>query len=66
MVKDLKLKSYSCIFEPDVLCSFRHSEGSYVLDRCLTCEHYRRFAEEMEKEEAEFFENVDRIRKEGY
>jgi RNase P subunit RPR2 len=67
MVKDLKPKSFTCVFDPDVLCSYRYREGSnVVLDKCLSCEHYRRFSEEMEKEEAEAFDEFDRLQKEGY
>ena len=44
-------KLLSCAFLLDVLCSYRKSEKSGVMCRCLKCEHYARFIREMEKED---------------
>ena len=54
-------KVLSCVFWYDVLCSYRKSEKFMVMGRCLKCSHYRRFKREMEKEEEEFFERVEKI-----
>ena len=61
-----KKKLLSCLFLLDVLCSFRKSEKSYIMNRCSECVHYKRFLKEMQEEEEEFFEEADRIRKYGY
>ena len=50
------MKILSCVFFDDVLCSFRRSEKSGIMDRCMNCEHFARFNREMQKEEEEFFE----------
>lgn len=50
-----------CFFD-DVLCSFRKSERSGVLDRCMNCDNFERFNREMQKEEDEFFEEVEWLR----
>lgn len=55
-------KILSCMFLSDVLCSFRKSEEFGVMNRCLKCPHYQRFLREMEEEEEEFWEEVDRFR----
>ena len=60
---DVKPKILSCLFLLDVLCSFRRYEGFGFMKRCETCVHYLRFLREMEKEEDEFFEEVDRLRR---
>jgi hypothetical protein len=59
-------KVLPCVFFDDVLCSFRRSEKSGIMRRCLGCEHYKKFVEEMEKEEDEFFDEVERARRRGY
>ena len=57
-------KIFPCLFLLDVkVCSFRKSETFDVMDECFKCSHYKRFVEEMEREEEEFFEEVDRLRK---
>ena len=55
-----------CFFLPNVICSFRTSEKSGLMDRCLKCPYYVKFLREMEEEEDKFWEEVDRIRKYGY
>ena len=59
-------KLLSCLFLVGVLCSFRKSEKSYIMNRCFECPHYKRFLKEMQEEEDAFFEEVERIRKYGY
>lgn len=44
-------KPLSCLFLLDVLCSYRKSERSGIMGRCLKCEHYARFMREMEEED---------------
>ena len=57
-------KPLSCVFFDDVICSFRKGErGVRIMDRCLKCRHYVRFLREMEKEEDEFFDYVERVRR---
>jgi hypothetical protein len=55
-------KLLSCAFLPDVLCSYRKSEKSGVMGRCLKCEHYARFIREMDREE----EEIDREVKDAF
>jgi len=55
-----------CVFFDDVLCSFRKVKAFYVMDRCFECSHYKRFEREMEKEENEFWAEIDEAnRKKG-
>jgi len=54
-------KLFSCFFLDGVLCSFRKSEESGIMDRCFSCSHYLRFCREMEAEEDAFFEELDRL-----
>jgi len=60
---EAKSKVLSCLFLPDVLCSYRKTEGFYVMDRCAKCPHYIRFMADMEEEEERFFEEVERLRR---
>ena len=55
-------KLLSCMFAPNVFCSFRKTEKFGIMDRCLKCKHYFRFLGEMEEEEAQFFEEAERLR----
>ena len=59
-------KLLECVFFSDVLCVFRKSKNVTFMHRCFWCVHYKRFEKEMEEEEEEFFEEVDKIRKYGY
>lgn len=52
-------KLLSCAFLLDVLCSYRKSEKSGVMGRCLKCEHYARFIREMDKEDEEMDKEVE-------
>lgn len=56
-------KPLSCLFKFKVLCSFRKSEKFGIMGRCLKCSHYLSFVRDMEKEEDEFFEEVERVRR---
>ena len=51
-----------CVLSNYVLCSFRKSEKSGVMGRCLKCSHFERFMDSMDREEEEFFEMVEAIR----
>lgn len=52
-------KLLSCAFLLDVLCSYRKSEKSGVMGRCLKCENYARFIREMDKEDEEIDKEVE-------
>lgn len=52
-------KLLPCAFLLDVLCSYRKSEKSGVMGRCLKCEHYMRFIREMDKEDEEMDKEVE-------
>lgn len=56
----------SCVFRSDVLCSYRKTEGYYVMDRCMRCRHYEEFMREMEEEDDRVMAEVDFIHKYGY
>jgi len=58
-------KLLSCVFFSDVLCSFRKSARFYVMDRCPECSHYKRFEQQMDKEERKTMEEFDEIRRTG-
>jgi hypothetical protein len=62
----VKKKLLFCVLFGDVLCSFRKSEKSGIMNRCLKCEHYRRFMREMDEEDAKVMDEIGRIRKYGY
>ncbi len=61
--QSVRRKLLPCFFSSLVSCSFRKSEKFGVMNRCLWCEHYKRFCDEMEKEEEELFAEVDEMRK---
>jgi len=52
-------KFLSCLFSSHVPCSFRKSEKSGIMPRCSGCGHYKRFVNEVEREEEEFWKEVD-------
>lgn len=54
-----------CLFLTDVLCSFREGATVEIMGRCFNCPHYKRFMEEMEKEDKETMDEFDEIRKSG-
>jgi len=60
-------KIFPCLFMSDVkVCGFRKTEKFEVLHECVTCVHYHRFFAGMEKQEDEFWDEVDAVRgKEG-
>jgi len=58
----MQVKTLGCIFVLGVLCSFRKdAEDFRPMERCFTCKYYLRFKKELEEEEEEFFEEVDRL-----
>ena len=59
-------KELSCLFLPDVLCSFRKNENFAVMNRCLKCPHRKRFLREMDEEDERVMDEIDKIRKYGY
>jgi hypothetical protein len=65
---DKETKVLSCVLFDDVLCSFRKSEKCDFMDRCFKCPQFKRFVREMDEEEQEFFDYVDKVRKnpQGY
>ena len=54
-----------CLFLPDVVCSYNKSDKPRFMRRCEKCVYYAKFLREMEEQEEEFWEEVDRIRKYG-
>jgi len=56
----------SCLFSFHVPCLFRKSEKSGIMRRCSGCGHYKRFVEEMEREEGEFWNEVDELRSKDF
>ncbi len=62
MVVENGLKLLSCVFDDDVLCSFRKYAGFGVMERCFKCDHYRRFEMEMEEEDERVMNEIDEIR----
>lgn len=54
------LKLFQCFFSPQTLCSYRKTEQFSVMERCFSCPEYKRFGAEMEREEEDFFVEVDR------
>ena len=60
---DVKPKVFSCLFMPDVLCSFVKSErATGVMDRCLKCRHYEEFLRIMAEEDEKVMDEIDRMR----
>jgi hypothetical protein len=54
-------KLLPCLFESDVMCSHVHETNFGVIHRCLNCKFYFDYCREMEAEEDEFFEELDRL-----
>lgn len=54
-----------CLFLPDVVCLYVESDKPTFMSRCEECPHYKRFVRDMENEDQEFWDEVDRIRKYG-
>jgi hypothetical protein len=50
-----------CVLQDDVLCIFRKSEQSGIMDRCFKCEQYVRFNREMDEEDERIMADVDRM-----
>jgi len=70
MVKGYKYFQSLCLFLVDVVCPFRTSVDKRrrfsVVGCCSKCSRYAQFVDGMEREEEEFFEEVEEIRKHGY
>jgi hypothetical protein len=63
---DVEPKIFSCLFLPDVLCSYVKTEKSTgVMDRCLKCRHYKRFLREMAEEDEKVMDEIDEMRRTG-
>ena len=60
------VERFRCSFWDDVFCSFKRSDKSVFMSRCLKCPHYKKFEREMEREELEFWDEVDRTRGKGH
>jgi len=60
---DVKPKILSCFFDDAVLCSWRKTEKFGFMARCESCIHYKEFVRVMEEEEEEFWDEVDRTRR---
>lgn len=56
-------KVLSCAFWDDVLCSYRKFVMSGDMEICFDCSHYKRFMDEMEEEDKEFWEWEAEVRK---
>lgn len=61
---DVESKVLSCLFLPDILCSYVKSEKVGLMDRCLKCRHYEWFLREMAEEDDKVMDEIDRMR--GY
>jgi hypothetical protein len=48
-----------CVFSSHVSCSVRKSEKFLIMSKCSGCKHYKKFVEEMEREDEEFWNEVD-------
>jgi tellurite resistance protein len=58
-------KILSCVLLPDVLCSFRKSEKSTIMDRCWKCPHFKKFEQEMAEEDQRVMDAIDEERRRG-
>jgi hypothetical protein len=61
--KDLKV--LPCIFYDNVLCSYRKTARSCLMDRCWECRHYKRFSREMLEADEKVMDEIDEERKTG-
>ena len=62
LVEENGLKGLRCVFSDNVLCSYRKSLKSGIMERCFSCRHYFASMREMEKQEDEFWKEHDEIR----
>jgi hypothetical protein len=53
-----------CVFQDNVLCSYRTNEEFGIMDRCFSCPHYERFNREMEEDDERMMNEIDREREE--
>lgn len=61
----MKPKSLLCLYRSKVLCQHVRDTNFDVVYRCLECKFYAEFVREIEAEEDEFFEELDRIVESG-
>ena len=57
------MKCLPCVFDDDVLCSYRKSEKFGIMDRCLKCRHYEEFLRVMAEEDEKVMDEIDRMRR---
>ena len=65
-MSSVKKNLLSCLFVLDVFCSYRRYEKLGIMNRCLDCKHFKQFLRDMQEEEEEFWEEVDKTHKYGY
>lgn len=58
-----KSKILSCLFLPDILCSFRKTEKFGIMDRCLRCRYYEEFLQIMAEEDEKVMDEIDKMRR---
>jgi hypothetical protein len=57
-------KAFSCLFSPDVVCSYVKSDKFVgVMNRCMKCRHYEEFLREMDEEDEKVMDEIDRMRR---
>ena len=62
---DVESKVLSCLFLPDILCSYVKSEKVGLMDRCMKCRHYEEFLRVMHEEDMKVMDEIDEIRRTG-
>ena len=62
MVVD-KPKILSCLFLPDIFCSFRKTEKFGIMDKCLKCRYYEEFLQIMAEEDEKVMDEIDQMRR---
>lgn len=58
-------KLLSCVFLPDVLCSYRKDAKVGIMARCWKCPHFVRFEREMDEEDEKMMDEIDEIHRTG-
>jgi hypothetical protein len=61
--KDLRV--LSCSFDDDVLCSYRKTVRSCLMDRCWECRYFKRFNREMLEVDMKVMDEIDEERRTG-
>ena len=63
---DVESKVFSCLFMPNIFCSYVLSEKSVgIMDRCLKCRYYEEFLRLMHEEDMKVMDEIDEIRRTG-